>query len=110
MITKTCPTYTVDICMAGDIECAKVVCREFCFAVGLCVTVTPTTYVYTGGAEEGFKVGLINYPRFPSEPERIVNVAMRLGALLMERLFQTSYTIVAPEGTVWYSRRKEDNC
>lgn len=108
MKLTTSPTYTADIYMAGDIDAAKQVCREFCFSVGLCVTVTPTTYVYTGGAEDGFKIGLINYPRFPSEPARLVDVAARLGALLMERLFQTSFTIVTPEGTSWRSRRSED--
>lgn len=105
MITKTAPTYTVDIFMAGDIAHAKTLCRMFCDGVGLCVTVTPTTYVYTGGAEEGFKVGLINYPRFPSEPERLVNMAERLGMLLMARLLQSSFSIVTPEGTRWFSIR-----
>ena len=40
-------------------------CQEYCNEVGLCVTVTPTTYVYKDGQEPGIVVGLIRYPRFP---------------------------------------------
>jgi hypothetical protein len=75
MIPKVeiCPAYDVRLYMAGDIEVAKKVCREFCDELGWCVTVTPTTYVYKGGEEAGFIVGAINYARFPTsfaEPRR----------------------------------------
>ncbi len=35
---SVCPTIRFDIFIAGDLEQAKQVCREYCFAVGLCVT------------------------------------------------------------------------
>ncbi len=104
-MTTTASTIRFDIFIAGDLAQAKQVCREHCFAVGLCVTVEPVTYIYTGGEEAGVRVGLINYPRFPSSPDELGDKARALAALLMERLCQHSYSIVGPETTEWYSRR-----
>lgn len=99
------PTYTVQICMAGDTSHAKEICRAYCYAIGLCVTVEPTTYIYTGGEEQGFRIGLINYPRFPSEPEQIWKRARDLADQLTIALAQHSYLLIAPDKTLWYSRR-----
>ena len=99
-------TYVATIYVAGDIATARQVCREYCMR-GLCVTVTPTTFVYTGGAEEGVAVGLLNYPRFPSEPKDLYEHARALGQLLMEQLYQHSYLVVSPTRTRFYSRRKD---
>lgn len=100
--------YPVSIFMAGDYEEAKTFCREFCDEVGLCVTVTKTSYVYTGGDEDGVIVGLINYPRFPSTHLEILTRAVRLAEKLRVALHQQSFTVQSPEGTVWYSYRPED--
>lgn len=105
MECKTSDTIRFDIFIAGDIDQAKQVCREECMAVGLCVTVEPVTYIYTGGEESGIRVGLINYPRFPSDEFGLRLKAENLAALLMERLCQHSYSIVGPRETYWYSRR-----
>lgn len=102
---STVPTIRFDIFIAGDLAQAKQVCREYCFAVGLCVTVEPVAYVYTGGEEAGVRVGLINYPRFPSSEEAIAAHAVTLAADLMVRLCQHSYCIVGPRETTWFSRR-----
>ncbi len=75
---------------------------------GLCVTVTPTTFVYTGGAEEGVEVGLVNYPRFPSTQGILDVKAQRLGKHLLERLCQHSFLVVSPDVTMWHSTRPED--
>jgi hypothetical protein len=99
------PTIRYDIFIAGDLEQAKQVCREYCFEVGLCVTVEPVTYIYTGGEEVGVRVGLINYPRFPAEIGEIKGKAEALAVRLMVRLCQHSYSIVGPEETEWVSRR-----
>lgn len=98
-------TFTASILMAGDIATAKQVCREFCFEHGLCVTVEPVAYIYTGGEEAGFRVGLINYPRFPSMPSVLRATADSLALALMTRLCQHSYTILTPQETRWVSRR-----
>lgn len=100
-------TLRFDIFIAGDLEQAKQACREYCFDVGLCVTVEPVSYIYTGGEEAGVRVGLINYPRFPAFHDEIREKARGLADMLMRRLCQHSYSIVGPNETEWYSRRPE---
>lgn len=100
-------TIRFDIFMAGDLAQAKQVCREYCFEVGLCVTVEPVDFIYTGGEEAGFKIGLINYPRFPSAHDELYNRAAELADRLMVRLCQHSYSIVGLGLTHWISRRPE---
>jgi hypothetical protein len=101
------PTYTAQIYVAGDLETARSVCRDHCLSVGLCVTVEALEFIYTGGAEAGVRVGLINYPRFPSTPEAIFSRAWQLGELLMEAMAQHSFSVVATDQTRWFSRREE---
>jgi hypothetical protein len=98
----------VSIFIAGDPNQAKAICRAFCDAEGLCVTVTPTAYVYTGGEEAGVIVGLINYPRFPTEPRTIAFKAKTLALELMMKLEQQSVTVQLPDETLWFSVRAED--
>lgn len=105
MAQEMVPTYTVTIHMAGDIATARETCRRFCME-WLCVTLEPSTFIYTGGAEEGFRVGLLNYPRFPSEPEKILATAYRLADHLREACCQHSWLIVTPTETIWNSRRE----
>lgn len=105
MTPETCPAYPVSIFMAGAVDNAKAICREYCDQVGLCVTVTPTTYVYTNGEEDGFIVGLINYARFPSDAAEIERKAKELADSLRGSLGQESYTIQTPTESRWYSWR-----
>lgn len=105
MITREVQSYPISIFMAGDIAAATDYTRHYCDQEGLCVTITPTTYVYTHGQESGFIVGLINYPRFPSKLDDLWQTAEALAAYLRERLYQESYTIQAPDKTVWFSHR-----
>lgn len=109
MVTiKRANTVIVSIFIAGDLNQTKQVCREWCMSVGACVTVEPVDYIYTGGEEAGVRVGFINYPRFPATEAYIVERATALALLLMDRLCQQSFSIVAPTETVWHSRRQED--
>jgi hypothetical protein len=101
------PTYWARIYIAGDLDTIKQVCREHCMEVGLCVTVEPTTYIYTGGEESGAVVGLINYPRFPSDLSELLAKAEALAMKIMERCCQLSFSIMTPETTTWHSRRPE---
>lgn len=98
-------TYTAQIYIAGPAQEAGKICREFCLR-GLCVTIEPVEFVYTGGQESGVRVGFINYPRFPSEPETIFAVAEELALVLIDKLHQHSASIVASDRTVWLSRRE----
>ncbi|QIG69156.1 hypothetical protein EVB78_122 [Rhizobium phage RHph_N1_15] len=102
------PSWPVTIHIAGDLQTAKQVCRQFCDRVGLCVTVTETDYIFTGGSEAGVRVGLINYPRFPKKRDEIEEQAFFLASMLRERLGQESFTIEAPDRTTWFSWRAQD--
>ena len=102
----TAPSCCVSIYIAGDLPMIRYYCREFCME-GLCVTVTPTEFVFTGGMESGAQIGLVNYPRFPSTPEKIEATAERLTRFLIERLHQHSALIDTPEATIWLTRRTE---
>jgi len=106
MIEQHNTSWPVSIFMAGDIAKATEICRAYCDEAGFCVTITPTTYVYTDGEEAGFIIGLINYPRFPSEPRAITNRAVIIGDRLREGLGQDSYSIQTPEETIWRSWRE----
>lgn len=101
-------SYPVSIFVGGDADMARQICRQFCDEEGLCVTVTPTTYVYTNGEETGVIVGLINYPRFPAEPRQIAQTAKMLALELMHKLEQQSVTIQTPDKTHWFSIRPAD--
>ena len=98
------PTYWAEIALGGSASRASELCREFC-EVGLCVTVTETQFVYTGGLESGVLVRLINYPRFPASKHSITWIAALLGEHLRKGLFQDSFSIITPEKTYWKSRR-----
>lgn len=100
MKQTTVPTHNVDIFIAGSLEKIEQVCREYCM-VGLCVTVSPVSFVFTYGKETGAKIGLINYARFPMTPEQINDHARSLAELLAERCCQRSCSIVTPTETTW---------
>jgi len=92
--------------MSGPIEVAKQICRAECLREGLCVTIEPTTYIYTGGEEIGFVIGLVNYPRFPSEPEDLANRGRDLMNKLLEATCQHSAMLMLPESTEWVTKRE----
>lgn len=104
--TKTVTTFWAEIYMAGDINQAKQACREEAIREGLCITIEPTDFIYTGGEEVGFVVGLINYPRFPKTNQQTFARAELLAKLLIERLCQHSALIMTPEKTTWLTKRE----
>lgn len=104
---ETADAHSVQIFMAGRADHARLICREYCDEVGFCVTVTPTDYVYKGGEEAGFIIGLINYPRFPLMLDEINAHALRIATALRERLGQDSFSIQYPDRTVWHSWRDQ---
>lgn len=109
MKIKEASHWPVNIYMAGNIDTATNVCSEFCDEVGLCVRLYESFYVYTGGAETGFTVSFINYPRFPLTTNEIDLLAQRLGKKLLVACGQTSFSIETPDITTWFSNREEDN-
>lgn len=106
MVTEK--SWYANIWIAGDIDVAKQVCRKYVFQHPLCVTVTPTSFIYTGGQEEGVIVRMIHYPRFPQDRGKLVATSMQLATELCEQLCQWSYSIEWPDETTWFSRRKPE--
>ncbi len=103
-LTKTpAPTYTADIYIAGDLADINRACREFC-EIGLCVTVTPTNFIYTGGSQTGARVGLINYPKFPQTVQAIRARALELAEDLVLDCYQDSCSVVFPDETIYIQR------
>ena len=75
------------------------ICQNYCDDVGLCVTITPTKYIYKNGNEEGCSIGLINYPRFPSSPKIILDKAIKLSWILLKEFNQFKISIVCNDKT-----------
>lgn len=107
MTSRSAETFVLSIMMAGDISAAKMICRKYCMETGFCVSIEPVSYIYTGGEEEGFRVGIMNYPRFPATNARLWECATALACLLREGLYQHSYSIIGPDMTVWHTERQE---
>lgn len=101
-------TRIVEVYMAGAVEHAKQVIRRYCADSPCCVTVTPTTYIYRGGEESGFVVGIRNYPRFPTDDYTLRTRANEIGALLREALGQDSYMVVDHSGQTSWSTTRQD--
>jgi len=67
---------------------------------GLCVTVTPTTFIYTNGREDGAIIGFINYPRFPKTKEELEKTSERIALLCKEKYKQKRVSIEYQDRTV----------
>lgn len=106
--THSSDTHVCEIFIAGDKNRAKNICLEYCTKVGLCVTVDPTTYVYSGGQEDGVRIGLRNYPRFPEDGSQLHVHAFTLARKLILGLYQGSCMIVEATRTFWLTRRDGD--
>lgn len=106
MKKKTVKTFTVKLYLSGPIDVAKQILRAECLREGLCVTIEPTTFIYTGGEEQGYVVGLLNYPRFPCSEYDLLNRARDLLHKLLDATFQHSAMLVTPHGTQWFSKRE----
>jgi hypothetical protein len=101
MTTSTVDSIVVTIHMAGDLGEAKRLLREICYYAGLCVTISPETFIYTGGEEEGIRIGLVNYPRFPSSLAEIWKRAISMAERLVVDLRQKTALVVGPAETLW---------
>ena len=107
MIEKTELTYWARIYSSGSIEIAKQVVRRECQFKGLCVTIEPTTFIYTGGEEAWFVVGLINYPKFPATDDAIFERAVELAKIILEATYQDSTLIMSPYKTLWITKERQ---
>lgn len=101
-MNKQTKTVRCKIYMAGDFQIAKNVIRKWTAKIGQCVTLTATEYIYTYGCEQGFIIGFINYPRFPSNETKTLQRAKMLGKFLMKECSQCSYTIECNNQTIYF--------
>lgn len=69
------------------------------------MTIEPTTFIYTGGEEAGYVVGMLNYPRFESTPEKINDRTRDLMMKLLQGTHQDSALMVTPTLTEWVTLR-----
>jgi hypothetical protein len=99
-------TWWARIYLSGPMDVAKQVIRKDCLREGLCVTIEPSAFIYTGGEETGYVVGLIHYPRFPTEREQITSRARNLAELLLNETHQRSALVMTPERTEWITREE----
>ena len=76
------------------------ICQNYCNEIGLCVTVTPTKFIYHNGSEDGAIIGLINYPRFQLSPEDIKDRAVKIAAILKDKCKQYRISIVCDDQTI----------
>lgn len=85
-------------------DALRAVCQRYCDETGFCVTYTETEYIYTKGNEPGAIVGIIHYPRFPSDFATIKSRAIDLAKLLQRASNQYKVTIVMPGETIMIER------
>lgn len=107
MRTEIAATYVVRLYLSGPIEVAKQAIRAETLRAGLCVTIEPTTFIYTGGEEAGYVVGLLNYPRFPCEPQQLEERARDLMNKLLLATHQHSALMVMPDRSEWVTLREQ---
>ncbi len=106
-VTSSCPTWVGRVYLAGDYDEIRAAVRRFCSGEGACFSVTPATYIYSGGEEAGATVTLINYPRFPKPAPDLERTINRLAQMLMAECHQSSLCVETPSETVWTSRRRD---
>lgn len=103
---KETKTFTATIYLSGSIETIKQVCRKYCLK-GLCITIKPTLFIYTGGEEFGVEIGLLNYPRFEDSEDGILQKAIELATQCRDEAMQHSWLIVTAEKTIWNTSREQ---
>lgn len=70
------------------------ICQQYCTKIGLCVTVTPTSYIYSHGKEPGAIIGFIDYPRPSAHKKDILHHALLLADQLKDDLNQLKVSVI----------------
>lgn len=83
-----------------SVDEVRSVLQSYVDKVGLCVTLTPTEFIYSNGNELGVIIGLINYPRFPQDNYVTAAQAIEIARKLMLAMGQTRVSVVFPDRTV----------
>ena len=108
-MTKSVETITADIYVGlregytertHSLDELKDFLQKYVNEVELCVTITPTTFIYVDWREEGAIVGLINYPRFPKTKEELEKTAEDIATQCKEEFKQNRISIKYQDRTV----------
>ena len=78
---------------------AQEICMNYVNDVKLCVTLSPTKFIYVDGNEPGVVVGLIQYPRFLMSEKEITEKAIDLARIMMKEFKQFRCSVVASDKT-----------
>ena len=89
------------------IEEVEAICQKYCNEIGLCVTVTPTKFIYKDGCEKGAVIGLINYPRFPSTEKEILERAEEIAGYCLHQFKQNRISIISTTGTYMIDKKDQ---
>ena len=74
--------------------------QDYTDKTSFCVTITPTTFVYKGGRENGAIIGLINYPRFPKTKKELKRRAEEIANLCKNKYKQKRVSIEYQDKTI----------
>lgn len=66
----------------------------------LCVSMTPTRYIYPDGGEEGVIIGLINFPVYPKTAEEFEALVLRLAYDLKLKFNQITLSVMFQDKTL----------
>jgi hypothetical protein len=78
---------------------AQEICMNYVNDVKLCVTLSPTKFIYVNGNEPGVVIGLIQYPRFRISEKEIKEKAIELARIMMVEFKQFRCTVVTTDQT-----------
>lgn len=105
---RSCPSWTVTLYIGGEVAEVKRLLARRGAEIGACWSVEPTEFIYSGGREQGVVVRRIAYARYPSDAEDAMTEMERLGEMLARVTGQGSFTVIGPDESVFWSRRKGD--
>lgn len=101
-LKNTIQTFYANIHLAGDYSTCKSVCREIAYTFGFCFQISEVDYIYTGGQESGVLIRVINYPRFPRDPEEITKLCIEFAKKISAVMCQKSFTIETSTDTMYF--------
>lgn len=103
IVVDSCDTWWADIYISGSYRRVCDILQRFVMKnCQLCITVSRTSFIYTGGFEEGVIIGVKNYPRFKKEnTQELLDISIYLAKYLRENLYQKTALIVTQKETIW---------
>ncbi len=91
------------------IEECKNFCQIYVNRVSWCVTVTETEFIYKDGREPGAIIGIIQYPRFPTDESELKRKTIDIAELLKEQFHQERVSINFPDEVIMLESLTENN-